>query len=346
MIMKSQKTAAPVLSICIPTYNRGYYLENCLESIRKSLSDVVANVEICVSDNASTDNTQKVASLASKSMPIKYHCNDLNVGMARNFLQVISMASGDYVWLIGDDDLLMPAGIENVLNLLEAHQNIDFFYVNANHLNVTHLNQFPHPFNTSNLPTSMERFSKASKPCAMEFFDLVSPSISFDFLGGMFLSVFRREKWMRSTHVLDPVALASSETFSHFDNTFPHMKVWANAFCTSRAYFNPDPAIVCITGIREWAPMMPLIMTVRLPEALRIYRACGMCWWRYIYCMNYALRNFSADFANIYLHRRIYKFRLPYVRWLLSSLPYPNTYLSVIYFLVRRLSANVRLWKV
>lgn len=327
----------PLLSICIPTYNRGRYLENCLKSIHKALSEVGHEVEICISDNSSADNTVDVIEKLRGLLPIRYHRNALNVGMARNILKVVSMARGEFVWLVGDDDLVMPNGISKLLGLLTRHEEVDFFYVNANHLDSSFLENWPHPFNTDHLPMSMERFSKACIPRSLDFFELVSPAISFDFLGGIFLSVFRREKWIGSVHVLDTTALESSATFSHLDNTFPHLKVWAAAFSKSKAYFNPDPLVVCITGIREWAPMTPIIMSVRLPEALWAYRSNGMSWWRYFFCMNYALRNFAADFANIVLHRKLYKFNVSYMQIILASLPYPNTYFSPFYFAARRI---------
>jgi glycosyltransferase involved in cell wall biosynthesis len=325
----------PMLSICIPTFNRSRHLENCLHSICVARGG--QDIEVCVSDNASTDNTGDVVRSAAARMPLKYRCNPENLGMARNFLQVVAMASGEFVWLVGDDDLIMPDGIERVLRLIRSKPSIDFFYVNASHLNARHLERFAHPFDLANLPPVMERFSKADQARAVDFFQLISPQISFDFLGGIFLSVFRRELWDRSTNALDVYALASKATFSHFDNTFPHLKVWAHAFRSSRAFFNPEPVIVCITGVREWAPLMPLIMSVRLPEALRVYRRNGMSWWRYVYCKNYALRNFGADMANMLLHRRVYKFPVPYFQAIASSLAYPNTYLSILYFVVRRL---------
>jgi glycosyltransferase involved in cell wall biosynthesis len=327
----------PLLSICVPTFNRGRYLENCLESIRKSLGTADSRVEICISDNASSDNTSEIVELASRSLNINYRRNPKNMGMAQNFLDVVSMAKGKYVWLVGDDDLLMPNGIDKLLKLINDYPEIDFFYVNAYHLNSFYLENYPHPFDTDLLPKVMEKFSKAPLSRALDFFELVSPNVSFDFLGGIFLSVFRREKWMQSIHVLDVDAVASPVIFSHFDNTFPHIKIWADAFRSSRAFLNTDPLIVCINGIREWAPMTPMIMGVRLPEALRVYRASGMGWWRYIYSMNYAFRNFGSNITNMLLHRKVYKFPLPFAKIIISSLPYPNTYLSIIYFIVRRL---------
>lgn len=55
------KNKQPLLSICIPTYNRSTYLEEALCNIINdtSFSD---DIEIIISDNASTDNTQEIVS--------------------------------------------------------------------------------------------------------------------------------------------------------------------------------------------------------------------------------------------------------------------------------------------
>ena len=55
-------------------------------------------------------------------------------------------------------------------------------------------------------------------------------------------------------------------------------------------------------------------MSVRLPQALDIYREHGLPFLRYIYCLNYAHRNFAADFLNIIRRRSIYSFNIRLVR--------------------------------
>lgn len=325
------------LSICIPTYNRASHLSNCLNSIIISSLNSKIKFQVCVSDNCSTDNTEDVVRTAQSAIDIKYHKNDRNLGHARNFLNVISMASGEFIWLIGDDDLLMPYAIEELHRLIGGHPNVDFFYVNSFHLNTEYLEQFPAPFDTENLPKNMAPFSKWTVAGEMPFFQLIDPRISFDFLGGMFLSVFRREKWILNTNVLDEKALNDGRTFSHFDNTFPHVKIFANAFATSRAYFNAVPLNVCLTGAREWSPMSPLIMSVRLVEALDEYRKNGLPYWKYVYCKNFALGNFVPDFINMLLHRNVsgYAYIRP-VRLILGYFLYPNFYLSFFNFVGRR----------
>ena len=84
----------------------------------------------------------------------------------------------------------------------------------------------------------------------LNFFDLIKPKVSFDFLGGMFLSVFRKKNWDKYQNILCEEALESQNTFSHFDNTFPHLKIFASAFSHSSAYFNSLPMNICLTGAR------------------------------------------------------------------------------------------------
>jgi len=326
------------LSICIPTYNRSAHLANCLNSIILCKAKSGLEFQVCISDNHSTDETEEVVRHAQSAIEIKYHKNTRNLGIPRNFLNVVSMADGDFVWLIGDDDLIMPNAIFELYKLIDAHPTVDFFYVNSFHLNTEFLKIFPSPFDTANLPDKMTRFSEYGIAGEMNFLDLIDPKISFDFLGGMFLSVFRKSHWERNADVLDKNAIMDGRTFSHFDNTFPHIKIFAKAFSSSKAYFNTKPLNVSLTGAREWAPMYPFIHSVRLVEALSEYRKNGLSYWKYVYCKNYALNNFVPDFINIlfYKDRSGYAYLRPF-KLILEYCLYPNFYLSFFYFIGRRL---------
>lgn len=294
--------------------------------------------QVCISDNHSTDGTEDVVRRAQSVLDIKYHKNTSNLGIPRNFLNVVSMADGEFVWLIGDDDLLMPNAIVDLYSLIDKHPYVDFFYINSFHLNTEFLKDFTSPFNTANLPDNMVPFSTWTIEGEMNFLDLINPKISFDFLGGMFLSVFRKSNWELNANVLDGNAILDKRTFSHFDNTFPHVKIFAKAFSSSKAYFNAKPLNVCLTGAREWSPMYPFIHSVRLVEALQEYRKNGLPYWRYVYCKNYALNNFIPDFINILLNkdRSGYAYIRPF-KLLFEYCLYPNFYLSFFYFIGRRL---------
>lgn len=106
-----------LLSICIPTYNGGKYFKyNVNKLVDMSLK---YNFNICVSDNASIDDTQEyMLSLITKYDFIKYHRNKNNQGWAYNFDYVLKMADTEYAWLLGDDDEIFEETIEKVINIL------------------------------------------------------------------------------------------------------------------------------------------------------------------------------------------------------------------------------------
>jgi glycosyltransferase involved in cell wall biosynthesis len=327
-----------LISICIPTYNRARHLANCLRSLESSGARPGVDFEICVSDNGSTDDTQEVVRAAQQRLPIRYRRNEGNQGIPRNFLAVVEMAQGEFAWLLGDDDLLVPDAIAELRDLLARNPRVDFFYVNSYHLHSEFVQSLPQPFDVRNLPADMARFSTFTQEGERPFFELIDPRVSFDFLGGMFLVVFRRSNWLANVNALDPAAITDTRTFSHFDNTFPHVKIFSRAFAKSRAYFRPRPLCVSLTGAREWSPMYPLVHGVRLVEALVEYRRNGLPVGRYLRCRNFALNNFLPELAAICLRRTRSGFA--YLRWgrhVFANLVYPNVYWSLPRFFARKM---------
>lgn len=331
------------LSICIPTYNRAKHLENCLESIASLNSERKKMLEICVSDNGSTDDTIEVVKRVGEKIPINYKRNSTNLGIPQNFINVVAMAKGEFAWLIGDDDLLMPNMFDKLLTLFEINPDVDFFYINAFHLNTEFVLSFPQPFDTQNLPPKLDPFSSYKKSGPIAFLDLINPVISFDFLGGMFLSVFRRDKWLENVNELDTKAITDLRTFSHFDNTFPHVKIFAKAFANSKAYFLAEPLSVCLTGAREWSPMYPFVHSVRLVEALREYRKNGLGLFKYLWCRNFALNSFIPDFVSMYLYRKVSGFYyINPAKLIISNCLFPNFYFSLVYFFICKFNSIFR----
>lgn len=103
------------LSICIPTYNRAGYLKECLNSILIAVAGYEREIEIVISDNASTDGTGDVIRAFQGTHPwIRYHRNEKNIGADRNIYAVATMGEGEYIWVIGDDDKIEPEAIERV----------------------------------------------------------------------------------------------------------------------------------------------------------------------------------------------------------------------------------------
>ena len=325
------------LSICIPTYNRAPHLSNCLQSIISMRKPKGFQFEICISDNGSNDNSKEIVNNAKKDIDINYNKNESNLGIARNFLKVVSMANGEFVWLIGDDDLLLPHTLDTLEVLFKNNKTVDFFYINSYLLDTNYIFSFPQPFDISKLPGKMDKFSLHKKSQELNFFELINPKVSFDFLGGMFLSIFKRSMWLDNVSILNNEAIKDARVFSHFDNTFPHVKIFSVTFSNSKAYFQADPLSVCLSGAREWAPMNPLVSSVRLVEALDEYRKNGLNYFQYINCKNYALSNILPHLLKMFLNRE--KSGFIYInpkKHILNNMLYPNFYFSLIYYFIRK----------
>jgi glycosyltransferase involved in cell wall biosynthesis len=302
------------------------------------------NYQVCISDNCSTDNTEKVVKRYKDKLNIKYSKNKTNSGRTQNYLNVVDMADGEFIWLLGDDDLLYSYAINDLALLLIEHQSCDFFYINASHLTTEYVLSFNQPFDISNLPNDMQPFSLKKQNEEIPFLKLIDPHVSFDFLGGMFLSVFRRKNWLDNVNVLNRDAINDLREFSYYDNTFPHVKIFSKAFSESKAYFYSKPLSVCLTGAREWAPMYPFVRSVRLIQSLDEYRINGLSYFQYIYCKNASLIYFIPDLAFMLINRK--KSGIEYIsviKLIINNILYPNAIFSPFYYVARKMRAFLKL---
>jgi len=94
----------PLLSICIPTYNRSKYLIETVQSIVESDGFCEKDVEIVISDNCSPDNTSEVIKKwTNKYKNIHYFKRNKPTEFSdRNFIEVLSLGSGEYLKLNND----------------------------------------------------------------------------------------------------------------------------------------------------------------------------------------------------------------------------------------------------
>ncbi|WP_417068870.1 glycosyltransferase family 2 protein [Niveibacterium terrae] len=125
----------PLLSICIPTYNRAPFISELLLSIENNFLD---NVEVVVSDNASDDETPSIVeSFIDRGMPIKYFRNDTNIGADRNFDSCVRKASGRFCWFIGSDDVMVDGSLGIILKKISENQDVDVFLVNKSDYDIS-----------------------------------------------------------------------------------------------------------------------------------------------------------------------------------------------------------------
>ena len=120
----------PKLSVCISTYNRAEWLSASLRNWARLYPQAIPGVELLVCDNTSTDHTPEVVAPYLARPDFSYHRNAQNVGMLGNLRETAHHARGEYVWIVGDDDLLLPGSVERVVDALNRHPGIALVYLN------------------------------------------------------------------------------------------------------------------------------------------------------------------------------------------------------------------------
>ncbi len=107
----------PAISIIIPMYNTEKYIGECLDSI---LAQTFKDFEVIVVDDCSTDNSCDIVEKYLKTGKIKLVCSQFNSGGAavpRN--TGIRLSRGEYVMFVDSDDIIMPAALEELFDIVE-----------------------------------------------------------------------------------------------------------------------------------------------------------------------------------------------------------------------------------
>ncbi len=128
-------STTPVLSLCLPTYKRCALLGGALRAVLEQITPTLApDVEVIVLDNASPDDTQAVIGRVRADFPdILLHSfrHPENVGADANFIEAVRQSRGEFVYLLSDDDILLPGAVARLISLIRAHPDMDAFAVNV-----------------------------------------------------------------------------------------------------------------------------------------------------------------------------------------------------------------------
>lgn len=114
----------PLITIAIPVYNRAHMVEDSILSVLRQKPE---DFELIIVDNCSTDGTYDVAR-KYESEHVRVYRNDVNIGMGRNFLRCIELATGTFFRFLMSDDALLEGSLAltKTLNDLYPDVNIHF----------------------------------------------------------------------------------------------------------------------------------------------------------------------------------------------------------------------------
>ena len=122
LVAKLLNSKEVLLTIGVPTYNRARFLEKCLANIYDQVRDL-ACVEVLVSNDASTDETEAVVKLYLDKANFSYYRNEKNMRFG-NTLAVFDKAQGKFMVVTGDDDYYNDGIILTILETIVRNEDI------------------------------------------------------------------------------------------------------------------------------------------------------------------------------------------------------------------------------
>lgn len=114
----SRQKALPRVSIGMPVYNGARYLRAAVDSV---LGQTYADLELIISDNASTDGTQAICEEYARRDPrVRYSRNAKNLGAGPNYDRCFYLSRGHYFRWAAHDDAMAPTYLEKAVAALDA----------------------------------------------------------------------------------------------------------------------------------------------------------------------------------------------------------------------------------
>ncbi len=120
------------LGVVLPTYNRANYAYENVTHLIPQLAAHKDSVTLLISDNASTDNTKMLLEPLSGQHPdiICYVRQKENIGPHANFYYGVKNIDAEYIYLLGDDDIVSPNFIDTILKLLYDNPGVGLLHFN------------------------------------------------------------------------------------------------------------------------------------------------------------------------------------------------------------------------
>lgn len=255
----------PKLSVCISTYNRAAWLSTTLRNIEALYPEPIEGVEFVICDNASTDDTPDVVRPFLLRPDAVYRRNPANVGMLGNLRETAHAANGDYIWILGDDDLLKPGSVERVLQTIDAVPEVALIYLNYAYTSI----------DDARAVADFDRFFAEAIPITPPEDDLVGPireicARNENFFTAIYTLVFRREHGLKA-YSQD----TSGRPFSTMLTCIPTTSYVLHNMMDEPGVWIGSPQLVVNLNV-SWTKYAPLWILERIPEVYEVARAKGV----------------------------------------------------------------------
>ena len=253
------------LSVCISTYNRSDWLAASLKNWERIYPEPLEGVELLVCDNASTDCTPNVVKPYLRRPDFSYSRNPANIGMLGNLRATADAAQGQYLWILGDDDLIMPGAIERVLQAIDDHPDVGLVYLNYAFTGIKDVRSV----------SDFELFCRGAKPIVPAESDRVGSireicARNENFFTAIYTLVFRRDHALiaysqnTSGRPFSTMLTCIPTTYHVLHNMMDALGVWIGT-----------PQVVVNLNV-SWLKYAPLWILERIPEVYEVAETMGV----------------------------------------------------------------------
>lgn len=123
----------PKVSVCIPVYNAGKYLQTAISSV---LNQCFKDFELIIVDDCSTDSSETTVT-EFDDVRLSFHRNSHNLGLVGNWNHCLELARGEYIAIFHQDDVMFPDNLMRQVEMLDENPTIGFVYSNIKRIDAS-----------------------------------------------------------------------------------------------------------------------------------------------------------------------------------------------------------------
>ena len=107
-------------SVLIPVYNGAPFIKEAVESI---LNQSFTDFELILLNDASPDNSEEIIKIF-KDARIRYYRNEKNLGISASRNKLMTLARGEYLIVMDDDDISLPNRLEEQIKFMDSRTDV------------------------------------------------------------------------------------------------------------------------------------------------------------------------------------------------------------------------------
>lgn len=247
-----------LISMCFPIYNRletfKFTFDRTIEQIKQFSDEIELIVSVNPDENV-LEETLRYLDEKKKEIDILINVNEENIGIIGNTRKALELASGKYLWLIGDDDYILPGCLGRIIEAINQHPDIGWI-----HLEHARLTGYPERKESKVLEVTAEMFEgkgyvKDGKQAVTSAFIMMGSHVLFTSV-----NLYLQEAWF--------------EVADRYKNENPQLGATFYSATKGAAYFDEGVGVVA-GGEISWKDRKDISITMTFFSDLYLANGFG-----------------------------------------------------------------------